>query len=108
MKEATKVRITEQICRQAQLMRKGGANQLQVAELLGINGSTVSRIEAAGFDFQKYLENRRIRREKEQKRALEAQDAEEQVVRARTALAHLPWDCGFFKELADRITTRKK
>ena len=36
------------------------------------------------------------------------QDAEEQVVRARKALAQLPWDCGFFKELADRITTRKK
>ena len=36
------------------------------------------------------------------------QDAEEQVVRARKALAQLPWDSGFFEELADRITTRKK
>ena len=76
-----KVQITEQICRQAQLMRKGGANQLQVAELLGINGSTVSRIEAAGFDFKTYTENRKARREKEEARKRETDEpqAEEQV-----------------------------
>ena len=68
MKEAKKVQITEQICRQAQLMRKGGANQAQVAELLGINNSTVSRIEAAGFDFKTYTEQRKARREKEEAR----------------------------------------
>ena len=67
MKEAKKVQITETVCRQAQLMRRGGASQAQVAELLGINNSTVSRIEAAGFDFGKYTEMRRIRREKERK-----------------------------------------
>ena len=66
MKEAgKKVQVTEQICRQAQLMRKGGANQMQVAELLGLNGCTVSRIEAAGFDLQTYTENRKARRERE-------------------------------------------
>lgn len=75
-----KVRITDQICKQAQLMRKGGANQIQVAELLGINGSTVSRIEAAGFDKKQYDENRRIRREQEKKaRETEEAQAEEQV-----------------------------
>ena len=70
MKEAKKgkVQITEQICRQVQLMRKGGANQTQVAELLRINSSTVSRLEAAGFDLQTYTENRKIRRERERKR----------------------------------------
>lgn len=67
MKEAKKTQVTEQICRQAQLMRKGGANQAQVAELLGINNSTVSRMEAAGFDYEKYIEMRRIRREREKK-----------------------------------------
>ena len=73
MKEAKrKVQITEQICRQAQLMRKGGANQQQVADLLGVNSSTVSRIEAAGFDFATYAENRRIRKEKEEKRKHES------------------------------------
>ena len=78
MKEAKKVQVTELICRQAQLMRRGGANQTQVAELLGINGSTVSRIEAAGFDLVKYQENRRIRKEKEAKKA-EEKVAEEQI-----------------------------
>ena len=81
MKEAKKVQITEQICRQAQLMRKGGANQAQVAELLGINNSTVSRIEAAGFDFKTYTEQRKARREKEEarKRQAEEQQAEEKA-----------------------------
>ena len=81
MKEAKKVQITEQICRQAQLMRKGGANQAQVAELLGINNSTVSRIEAAGFDFKTYTVQRKARREKEEarKRQAEEQPAEEKV-----------------------------
>ena len=81
MKEAKKVQITEQICKQAQLMRRGGANQAEVAALLGINNSTVSRIEAAGFDFGKYQENRKARREKERMKA-KAQDQqpeEEQV-----------------------------
>ena len=66
MKEAkTKVQITEQICKQIRLMRKGGANQTEIGLLLGINPSTVSRIEKAGFDVEKYLENKRMAREKE-------------------------------------------
>lgn len=75
MKEAKKTQITEQICKQAQLMRKGGANQTEIGKLLGINGCTVSRIEAAGFDLQKYIENRKARREKE-KQAKEPEKVE--------------------------------
>ena len=74
MKEAKKVQITEQICRQAQLMRKGGANQAQVAELLGINNSTVSRIEAAGFSLEQYIQNRKARRAKEMEKASKAEE----------------------------------
>ena len=65
MKEAKKVQITEQICKQIQLMRKGGANQTEIGLLLGINPSTVSRIEKAGFDVEQYLENKLLAREKE-------------------------------------------
>ena len=65
MKEEKKVQITEQICKQIQLMRKGGANQTEIGLLLGINPSTVSRIEKAGFDVEQYLENKRLAREKE-------------------------------------------
>ena len=83
MKEAKKTKITEQLCKQIELMRKGGANQTEVGRLLGINGCTVSRIEAAGYDFAKYTENRKIRREKEaaaKKQETEDTPAEEQPI----------------------------
>ena len=67
MKEAKKVQVTEQICKQVQLMRKGGANQVEIGRLLNLSGSTVNRIEKAGFSLEQYLENKRIAREKEQK-----------------------------------------
>lgn len=82
MKEAKKVQITEAICKQAQLMRRGGANQTEIGKLLGINPCTVSRIESAGFRYEKYLENRRIAKEREKKakeQAEEPQAQEEQV-----------------------------
>ena len=65
MKEAKRSKITEQMCRQAQLMRKGGANQTVIAALLGVNACTISRMEAAGFDWKAYVENGKIRRERE-------------------------------------------
>ena len=81
MKEAKRMRIDGQICKQAQLMRKGGASQSEVAQLLGVNACTISRIEAAGFDLKTYEENRKERRAKENRRAEEPQEvtAEEQV-----------------------------
>jgi len=82
MKEAKRAQITEAICKQAQLMRRGGANQTEIGKLLGINPCTVSRIESAGFSYEQYLENRRIAKEKEKKakeQAEEPQPAEEQV-----------------------------
>ena len=69
MKEAKKVQITEQICKQAELMRKGGANQTEVGHLLGVNPCTISRIEAAGFDLERYVEMRKERREQEAAKA---------------------------------------
>jgi len=77
MKEAKRVQITDQICKQAKLMRKGGANQMEIAALLGINGSTVSRLEAAGFDLATYTENRKLRKEKEEARKLLKQQTKE-------------------------------
>lgn len=71
MKEAKRVQITEQLCKQALLMRKGGANQTEIGMLLGVNPCTISRIEAAGYDLRKYTEMRKIRRETEEKRKQE-------------------------------------
>ena len=67
MKEAKRTQITEQICKQAQLMRKGGANQTEIGKLLGVNPCTISRIEAAGFDMETYTKMMKERREKERK-----------------------------------------
>lgn len=78
MKEAKKMQVTEQICKQARLMRKGGANQTEIGKLLGINPCTVSRMEKAEFDFAKYQELLKERRAKERKQP-EPKDAEEQV-----------------------------
>ena len=82
MKEATKVQINDQICKQVQLMRRGGANQTEIGKLMGISAPTICRIEKAGFNYEQYLENKRISREKEQKakeQAEEPQQEEEQV-----------------------------
>ena len=75
MKEAKKMQVTDQICKQVQLMRKGGANQTEIGKLLGINPCTVSRMEAAGFDMQRYTEMRKERREKEKARANVSQES---------------------------------
>ena len=82
MKEATKVQINDQICKQVELMRRGGANQTEIGKLMGISAPTICRIEKAGFNYEQYLENKRIAREKEQKakeQAEEPQQEEEQV-----------------------------
>ena len=82
MKEAKKVQVTDQICKQAQLMRRGGANQTEIGKLLGVNPCTISRIEKAGFNYEKYMENRRMAKEKEKKAKEQPQEqepAEEQV-----------------------------
>ena len=79
MKEAKKTQITEQVCKQIALMRKGGASQTEIGKLLGMNPCTVSRVEAAGFDFGTYTENNKQRRIREKKQPAEEPAAEEQV-----------------------------
>ena len=65
MKEAKRAQINDQVCKQVQLMRKGGANQTEIGKLLGLSSPTISRIEKAGFDYRTYLANKRLAREKE-------------------------------------------
>ena len=82
MKEAKKMQITDQVCKQIQLMLKGGAKQTEVGALLGIHASTVRKIAKAGFSVEQYLENKKMEREREKqtlKPAEEQQPAEEQV-----------------------------
>ena len=77
MKEAKKTQITEAICKQARLMRKGGANQTEIGMLLGVNPCTISRIEKAGFDLATYTAQRKERRDKEKRQAEEPRETEE-------------------------------
>jgi IS30 family transposase len=82
MKEAKKVQITDPVCKQIQLMLKGGAKQTEVGALMGIHPSTISKIAKAGFSVEKYLENKKMEREREKqvmKQAEEQQVQEEQV-----------------------------
>ena len=77
-----KPQINDMVCKQIALMRRGGANQTEIGKLIGLNPSTVSRIERAGFDYRKYLDSRREEREKEKQRKQEPETpdgAEEQV-----------------------------
>lgn len=54
--------INQELCKKVKLMLAGGANGKEVAELLGIGETTVSRIKKAGFDIVKYNENTDMRR----------------------------------------------
>ena len=67
-KEAKKTQVSEQLCKQVELMRRGGANQTQIGKLLEINPCTVSRIETAGFIYEVYVEQQKARREDEKKK----------------------------------------
>lgn len=60
-----KVAITQDLCRMVELMLKGGAQQKEVGERLGISKATVSRIKTAGYDAEQYRKNTTERVEKE-------------------------------------------
>ena len=68
-----KVAITQDLCRMVELMLKGGAQQKEVGERLGISKATVSRIKTAGYDAEQYRKNTTERVEKENQ-------AEEQII----------------------------
>lgn len=65
-----KVEITQDMCRQAQLMIKGGATNKEAASFLGVSPATVSRIRSANYDLFKYLQNTEARRKEEKKPSL--------------------------------------
>lgn len=72
-----KVAITQDLCRMVELMLKGGAQQKEVGERLGISKATVSRIKTAGYDAEQYRKNTTERVEKENQ--TEATEEEKQI-----------------------------
>ena len=71
-----KVEITQDMCRQAQLMIKGGATNKEAASFLGASPATVSRIRSANYDLFKYLQNTDERRIRENDKKTDKQIAE--------------------------------
>lgn len=71
-----KVEITQDMCRQAQLMIKGGATNKEAASFLGVSPATVSRIRSANYDLFKYLQNTDERRIKENDKKADKRIAE--------------------------------
>ena len=57
-----KTKITQELCRKVQIMLAGGAKGKEVAQLLDIGETTVSRIRAAGYDAAQYNANTDRRR----------------------------------------------
>ena len=61
-----KTKITQELCRKVQIML-AGAKAKEVAGLLGISETTVSRIKAAGFSAEQYEKNTAARKAEEKK-----------------------------------------
>lgn len=61
-----KTKITQELCRKVQIML-AGAKAKEVAGLLGISETTISRIKAAGFSAEQYEKNTAARKAEEKK-----------------------------------------
>ena len=67
-----KLDVNQELCRKVQIML-AGAKMGEVARLLGIGKTTVSRIKAAGFDPETYRKNTEKRVAEENRAATEAE-----------------------------------
>ena len=76
-----RTQVTEELCRAVQLMMAGNPDQKEVARLLGTSATTVSRIKAAGFDYQTFLKNTEARKTEKQTVSMERISAEIEKVR---------------------------
>ena len=72
-----RTQVTEELCRAVQLMMAGNPDQKEVARLLGTSATTVSRIKAAGFDYQTFLKNTELR--KIEQKTVKAEAAVEKI-----------------------------
>ena len=57
-----RIEITQGLCRQVQLLIKGGASNKEAGEITGTSAATVSRIRSANYDAFKYQQNTEARR----------------------------------------------
>ena len=67
-----RIEITNTLCRQVQLLIKGGATNKEAGELVGVSAATVSRIRTANYDPFKYQQNTEARRKGEEQQTEDA------------------------------------
>ena len=60
MKERTK--ISQELCTHVKILLAGGATGIQAAQITNTSSGTISRIKAAGFDYQTFMDNTEKRR----------------------------------------------
>lgn len=77
--------INQELCTKVKYMLAGGANNAQVAALLGTSSATVSRIKAAGFSADQFRLNNDRRRDEDRQKRLERLDAAIDEVRKADA-----------------------
>ena len=57
-----RIEVTQEMCRQVQLLIKGGATNKEAGRFVGVSASTVSRIRTANYDAVKYQQHTEARR----------------------------------------------
>ena len=73
-----RLKITQPLCVTAKFMLDKGGTVTETAQLLGISQSTLSRIQAADFDAEKYATQLEARRAEDQRKREEQKQAEDQ------------------------------
>jgi hypothetical protein len=71
--------ITQASCDVAKFLFRKGNSMKVIAQTLGVNPSTVSKIKTAGFDLETYLENRKASNRKTAENKAKAAEAPEVV-----------------------------
>ena len=62
--------IDEKLCRQVELLLKGGAKHAEAARITGTSKGTISRIKTAGFNLETFKKNAEQRRHEEAKKRM--------------------------------------
>lgn len=77
--------ITQESCDIARFLLRKGNSLKVIAQTIGCNPSTVSKIKTAGFDLKTYLENRRESNRKTEENRRKAAEAQPEVIDYTTA-----------------------
>lgn len=77
--------ITQEKCDVARFLFRKGNSMKAIAQTLGVNPSTVSKIKTAGFDLETYLENRKASNRQTAENKKKAAEVQPEVIDYTTA-----------------------